>query len=148
LRKNVPLYGTPLNRVLGSQQMPTHIRAVFILHIFLLAIGLTNALGQLPSFSVNIMASFAICGWFALVAYGIWAQVRIVRYALWINGLFTLGSGLFAIAALAFLSYNAEEASELYYAIPFVMILIQTALGAYIVFVAGSEHARNYFSAR
>lgn len=122
--------------------MSIHIRTIFVIHIFLLVIGVTRLLSQTHSLSIETLTLIFLCGWMTLVVYGIWSKIRLTQYALWINGLLILGSALFAILAMVYLGYSQQEAT-----LPGIILLIQVTLGAYLIFAVRSEDTRSHFGA-
>ena len=72
--------------------MPIHLRVLLVLHLVLFALTL---FGAMISTSSEAIANFAISAWFAIVAFGIWAQLKIIRYAIWLNGLLGIGAAIF-----------------------------------------------------
>lgn len=121
--------------------MPTHLRVLLILHLGLFVLAIFSAM---VSTSSEAVTNFAISAWFAIVAFGIWAQLNIIRYALWFNGLVAIATAIFQSFVVFFLFKDSEQ-QQVSLILPVVSLLIQLFFGVYTVFAVRSSDAKQYF---
>ena len=124
--------------------MPIHIRVLLVIHVLFFLLSVFVAM---VSTSSEALVNFAIAAWFGIVALGIWAQLKIIRYAIWVNGLLGVA---FAIFQAIFIYVLLTAPSEQEYSLlePVLALLFQLAFGIYTVFAVRSDDARRYFQSR